>query len=131
MLVDNATPPPRKINVNNETQQKNQATDIPQKQNETVGGKDDFYPGIVRAHSLWVENIRYLHDYKDGFQNGDKDFLLQLVREGKALFVENSAGAVCSGTHEDGKIIQIRFFEGRYKNKKGYIFADFVQKLEK
>ena len=91
---------------------------------------DDFYPGVARARSLWVENARYLYDYEDGFKSGDKEFLLQMVREGKAKFVENPAGVVCSGEYKQGKVIKIRFFEGRYKNKSGYIFADFVQKIK-
>lgn len=102
----------------------------PVKQSDSVNETKEFYPGIVQAHSLWVENIRYLYDYKDGFYSGDKEFLLQQVREGKIFFVENPAGVACSGDYEKGKIIEIRFFEGRYKNKSGYIFADFVQRLK-
>ena len=99
-------------------------------QNKTKDKKSDLYGGIVRPHSLWVENVRYLYDYKDGFISGDKEFLLQMVREGKAHFVEAPAGVVCDGTYAQGEIIRIKFFEGRYKNRHGYIFADFVKKME-
>ena len=53
-----------------------------------------------------------------------------MVREGKALFVENPSGVVWSGTYKKGEVFRIRFFEGCYKNKSGYIFAGFVQKIE-
>lgn len=92
---------------------------------------DEIYKGIVQARSLWVENKRNLYDYEDGFRSGDKEFLLQQVREGKAFFVENPTFVVCKGAYKQGKIIQITFVEGRFRNKRGYVFADFVQKLDK
>lgn len=90
----------------------------------------EIYSGIVRAKSLWVESPSYLYDYKDGFKSGDTEFLLQLVSDGKAFFVKVPTGVVCSGTYSRGEIIKVRFFEGRYKGKSGYIFADFVQRIE-
>ena len=99
-------------------------------QSKSAKKEKEFFAGVVLAHSLWVEDIRNLYDYKDGFISDDKEFLLQLVREGKAKFVENPTGVVWSGTYAKGEILKIKFFEGRYKNKSGYIFADFVQKID-
>lgn len=92
--------------------------------------EENIYLGIAYAKGLWVENRSDVYDYEDGLKNGDKEFLLQMLREGRAKFVENPAGVVCKGEYAQGKVIQITFLEGRYKNKRGYIFADFVQRIK-
>lgn len=118
---------PRPAEIKQTVGQKNAKA---KEQSAAQENEENIYPGIARARSLWVENIRDVYDYKDGFQSGDKEFLLQMVREGRAKFVENPAGVVCKGEYAQGKVIQIRFFEGRYKGKKGYIFSDFVQRIK-
>lgn len=117
--------------MNTQTNNKNS----PQSVSETVNQKfhenaqEQFEAGIILAHSLWIEDKRYLYNYTDGFKSGDKEFLLQLVRGGKAYFVEKNTAVIFNGAYEKGKIIKIRFIEGRYKNKSGYVWADLVQKV--
>ena len=139
LVALNTETKPKKVNLPTETTsvtESNDETKTAQTFEQKVGRsvnrvlEEKFYPGVVRARSLWIENKRYLHDYIDGFKSGDKEFLLQMVREGRAKFVENPAGVACEGTYKDGEVIKIRFFEGRYRGKSGYIFADFVHKVK-
>lgn len=118
--------------INTQTKNKNSSQSVLETVNQEPqeNAQEKFEVGIVLAHSLWIEDKRYLHDYTDGFKSGDKEFLLQLVHEGKAYFVEKNTGVVFNGIYEKGKIVKIRFFEGRYKNRSGYIWADFVQKVD-
>lgn len=85
---------------------------------------DETYLDLV---AFWAETKANAHDYLDAFETADDDFFLQQLYDGRIKPApEKLTKIAVTGEYDGGKIVEIKFLEGRYKNKVGYTLARFV-----
>lgn len=85
---------------------------------------DETYLDLV---AFWAETKENARDFLDGYETGDEDFLAQQFYDGRIKRApEKLTRIAITGDYDSGKIVEIKFLEGRYKNKVGYTLARFV-----
>ena len=88
--------------------------------------KNDKVDAILIAGSVWVldsDNVPYL---ADAVARNDMDYLNQLMIEGKVFQVDHDTKVTRFGLASDKNNALILFKEGRYTNKTGCTFAQWV-----
>ena len=74
-----------------------------------------------------MEKEENVIDFLDAWETHDNDFFVQQVYEGKIFHVDKVTRIYYSNDRfNKGKIVKIKFLQGRYKNKTGYTLVDFV-----
>ena len=85
---------------------------------------DETYLDLV---AFWAETKENARDYLDAFETDDDDFLTQQFYDGRIKPApEKLTRIAVTDEYDGGKIVEIKFLEGRYKNKVGYTLAKFV-----
>lgn len=84
---------------------------------------DEVY---IKEKAFWVENKESIADFIDVFENADEEFFTQQLIEGKIKFVNKETKISVISELNNGKIIEIKFLKGQYKNKVGYTLNRFV-----
>jgi|GEM_PF-5287201 len=84
----------------------------------------------IKADSLWVENKGEIGDFLDGVVTHDIEFLAQQHIEGKVKNVDKKVMIEVMDELNNGKIVQIKFLQGRYKNKTGYTLSEWIKDEE-
>ena len=84
---------------------------------------DEVY---IKENAFWVENKKDIADFIDVFENADEEFFTQQLIEGKIKFVDKETKISVLNELNDGKIIEIKFLKGKYKNKSGYTLSRFI-----
>ena len=85
---------------------------------------DETYLDLV---AFWAETKENARDYLDAFETDDDDFLTQQFYDGRIKPApEKLTRITVTDEYDGGKIVEIKFLEGRYKNKVGYTLAKFV-----
>ena len=75
----------------------------------------------------WTETKDYVRDYLDALETDDDDFLMQQFYDGRIKAApEKLTKIAVMDEYDSGKIVEIKFLEGRYKNKVGYTLAEFI-----
>lgn len=75
----------------------------------------------------WVETEEYARDFLDALESGDDDFLEQQLIDKKIKLVDKETKVAVLDEVAGGKILKIKFSEGRYKNSVGYTPAEYVK----
>ena len=90
--------------------------------------RDDKYSDevYIKENAFWVENKEYIADFVDVFENTDEEFFTQQLIEGKIKFVNKETKISVISELNNGKIIEIKFLKGQYKNKVGYTLHRFI-----
>lgn len=84
--------------------------------------------GIIIKNGFWVEKEENISEYLDAWESQDDEFFAELVKEGKIYHVDKETRIYFSNEKlNNGKIVQIRFLQGKYKNKTGYIMIKFIK----
>lgn len=86
---------------------------------------------FLRENASWVENKDYIDDFMDAAgldDNGvyDEEFLTQQLIDGKIQYTDKKIKVAVTGELKNGKIVEIKILQGRYKNKIGYTFPAFI-----
>lgn len=81
---------------------------------------------FLKENATWVENKDDIIDFLDIVNEMDEDFFQQLYIDGKIKGVDKETKIHVSGELHDGKIVEIKFLQGRYKNKIGYTIPEFI-----
>ena len=77
----------------------------------------------------WTETKENARDLLDALETNDKDFFVQLYADGKIKEVDKETKITVTNELNDGKIIEIKFLQGRYKNKVGYTLLRFIEDI--
>ena len=91
---------------------------------------------FLKESTFFVEKKEDIDDFIDGAGRGDnsefdEDFLKQQLEEGRLKFSDKEVKIAVTGELRGGKIVEIKFMQGRYKNKIGYVFSEFIKDLER
>ena len=91
---------------------------------------------VLEERVFWVENEDDIDDFIDGAGRGangefDEDFLRQQLAEGRIKFSEKEVKISVVDELRGGKVVEIKFLQGRNKNKIGYVFPEFIRDLKK
>lgn len=86
---------------------------------------------FLRENASWVENKDYIDDFMDAAgldDNGvyDEEFLTQQLLDGKIQYTNKKIKVAVTDELKNGKIVEIKILQGRYKNKIGYTFPAFI-----
>ena len=86
---------------------------------------------FLEERTFWVANKDDIDDFIDGAGRGDKgefdeDFLQQQLLEGRIQFSDKEVKVAVTDELKGGKVVEIKFLQGRYKNKVGYTFPEFI-----
>lgn len=86
---------------------------------------------FLEERTFWVANKEDIDDFIDGAGRGDKgefdeDFLQQQLLEGRIQFSDKEVKVAVTDELKGGKVVEIKFLQGRYKNKVGYVFPEFI-----
>lgn len=84
---------------------------------------------FLKPNASWVENKEYISDFLDAAETLDEDFFVQQLLEGKIKYVDKETQVAVINELEKGKILEIKFLQGRYKNKTGYTLAKFIRDI--
>lgn len=99
----------------------------------TVGCGNSKYSDsvFIRKGALWVEKREYVHDFLDATENKDDDFLLQQLIEGKVMSIDKETKVTVLDELDNDKIVQVKFLQGRHKNKTGYTISLMIRDAQK
>lgn len=90
----------------------------------------------IKETAAWVENKENIAEFLnaaglDDEGTFDEGFLMQQVIDGKVYFMDKEAKVAVIDELNNGKVIEIKFLQGRYKNKVGYTVPELVVDLKK
>lgn len=94
-------------------------------------GKKYSEETYLNEDAAWVEKKEYVTDFLDAIETMDGEFLYQQILEGKVQHVDKETLVAVTDELERGKIVEIKFLQGRYKNKIGYTFPEFITDVAK
>lgn len=84
--------------------------------------------GIIMKNGFFVEEKENIADFLDAWESQDDDFLAQQVIDGKVFHIDKDTRVYYSNDKfNNGKIVKIKFLQGRYKNKLGYTIVKFIR----
>ncbi|MBR1804799.1 MAG: hypothetical protein IJ774_00275 [Selenomonadaceae bacterium] len=86
---------------------------------------------LIVDFAFWSEDRANIPDMLDAINTCDTEFLAQQVVDGKVKHADRETKIAVTGEYDGGKIVEIKFLEGRYKNKVGYTLAEFVKDVKK
>lgn len=86
---------------------------------------------LILKKAGWVENEENARDFLDALETNDDDFLTQQIIDGKIKIVDKETKIAVLGDTDNGKIVNIKFSEGRYKNNVGYTLAEYIKDVGK
>lgn len=86
---------------------------------------------ILIGYATFVENKENIADFLDAEENDDEEFLKQQVIDGRIKYVDKETPVAVIDEMNGGKILEIKFLQGRYRNKVGYTRSDFVRDLKR
>lgn len=81
---------------------------------------------LMVDYALWVEDKENVPDMLDAINTHDKEFLAQQVIDGKVKHADKETKIAVTDEFDYGKIVEIKFLQGRYKNKVGYTLSEFI-----
>lgn len=86
---------------------------------------------LLKENASWVETKENLDDFMDAAGRGnnseyDEEFLMQQFLDGKIKSTDKEIKISVTDELKGGKVVEIKFLQGRYKNKVGYTFPEFV-----
>ena len=91
---------------------------------------------FYKKNASWVETKENIPDFLNAAgldEEGeyDEEFLTQQLIEGRIKFTDKEIKVAVTDELNSGKVIEIKFLQGRYKNKVGYTLPDFVRDKKK
>lgn len=100
------------------------------------GGNKYSNETFLQANASWVEIKENIDDFMDGAGRGgdseiDKEFLTQQLIDGKIKYTDKEIKVAVTDELKGGKIVEIKILQGRYKNKVGYTFPEFIMDVGK
>lgn len=81
---------------------------------------------LIVDFAFWTEDRANIPDMLDAINTYDTEFLAQQVVDGKVKHADRETKIAVTDEYDGGKTVEIKFLEGRYKNKVGYTLARFV-----
>lgn len=80
---------------------------------------------------FFVDDKENIDDFIEGAGRNynsefDEEFLQQMLLEGRIKFSDKEVKVAVTDEIKGGKIVEIKFLQGRYKNKTGYVFPEFI-----
>ena len=90
---------------------------------------------FLKENSSWVEDKRNIADFLnaaglDEERKPDEDFFMQQIIEGKINFTDKEIKVAVIGELNNGKIVEVKILQGRYKNKTVYTIPEFIKDLK-
>lgn len=93
---------------------------------------------VLLKGSFWVQDSNYMHDLRDAVYRQDKEYLKQLMLEGKIYQTDRDVRVIEFGVTAEKNDALIKFKEGKYTNKAGVtlkknlmLFDDYVAVKQK
>ena len=86
---------------------------------------------LIVDFAFWTEDRKNIPDMLDAINTADIEFLAQQVVDGKVYHADRETKISVTDEYDGGKTVEIKFLEGRYKNKVGYTLAEFVRDVGK
>lgn len=84
---------------------------------------------LIVDFAFWTEDRANIPDMLDAINTYDTEFLAQQVVDGKVKHADRETKIAVTDEYDGGKTVEIKFLEGRYKNKVGYTLAEFVKDI--
>lgn len=86
---------------------------------------------FLQQNASWVETKENVDDFMDAAGRGndseyDEEFLMQQFLDGKIKSTDKEIKIAVTDKLKGGKVVEIKFLQGRYKNKVGYTFPEFI-----
>lgn len=81
--------------------------------------------------AFWSEDKENIPDLLDAINTRDTEFLAQQVIDGKIKHAEKETKVAVVSEFNNGEIVEIKFLQGRYKNKVGYTLAEYIKDVGK
>lgn len=86
---------------------------------------------LLKENASWVETKENIDDFMDAAGRGnnneyDEEFLMQQFLDGKIKSTDKEIKISVTDELKGGKVVEIKFLQGRNKNKVGYTFPEFV-----
>ena len=82
---------------------------------------------LIVDFAFWTEDRKNIPDMLDAINTADIEFLAQQVVDGKVYHADRETKIAVTDEYDGGETVEIKFLEGRYKNKVGYTLAEFVR----
>lgn len=82
---------------------------------------------LIVDFAFWTEDRANILDMLDAINTYDTEFLAQQVVDGKVKHADRETKIAVTDEYDGGKTVEIKFLEGRYKNKVGYTLAEFIR----
>lgn len=86
---------------------------------------------LLIAYATWVEEKENIDDFLDAEENLDEDFLAQQYLEGRVNYIDKDTKVEVLNELKNGKIVEVKFMHGRYKNKIGYTRSQYIRDLKR
>ena len=86
---------------------------------------------LIVDFAFWTEDKKNIPDMLDAINTYDTEFLAQQVVDGKVKHADRETKIAVTGEYDGGKILEIKFLEGRYKNKVGYTLPKMIRDVGK
>lgn len=86
---------------------------------------------LIVGFAFWTEDRKNIPDMLDAINTADTEFLAQQIVDGKVYHADRETKIAVTDEYDGGETIEIKFLEGRYKNKVGYTLAEFVRDVGK
>ena len=81
---------------------------------------------LIVEFAFWSEDKENIPDLLDAINTRDTEFLAQQVIDGKIKHAEKETKVAVVSEFNNGEIVEIKFLQGRYKNKVGYTLSEFI-----
>lgn len=90
------------------------------------GGSNYSDETLIVGYGYWSEKKENIPDLQDAINTSDVEYLVQQVIEGKVIRADKDTKIAVTGEYDGGKIVEIKFLQGRYKNKVGYTLPECI-----
>lgn len=81
---------------------------------------------LIVEFAFWSEDKENIPDLLDAINTRDTEFLAQQVIDGKIKHADKETKVAVMSEFNNGEIVEIKFLQGRYKNKVGYTLSEFI-----
>ncbi len=79
---------------------------------------------VIKPYAVWLEDKKNLEDIFDALNDADTEYLEQHLRKIKMMDKETKVAV--TDEFNNGKYVEIKFLQGRYKNKVGYTESESI-----
>lgn len=86
---------------------------------------------LIVDFAFWTEDKENINDMLDAINTYDTEFLAQQVVGGKVKHAEKETKIAVISELNNGEIVEIKFLQGRYKNKIGYTLSECIKDVGK